>query len=116
MHYLRSQLEYYQIDVIHHESFYNMFIIFELCRGLIKINKSQHNHFITRLILFILTLHVFTATKERTFLTIKHVKNVFHNKMKEKFLSYFMMIYIERELTEDIYSDLIIYEFYFTKY
>jgi len=32
MYYLRSQLEHYQIDVIHHESFQNMFIIFELCR------------------------------------------------------------------------------------
>jgi hypothetical protein len=113
---LRSQLEYYQIDVIHHESFHNMFIIFELCRGLIEINKSQHNHFITRLILLILTLHVFTVIKERIFLAMKHVKNVFHNKMKEEFLLYFMMIYIERELTEDIYSDLIIYEFYFIKY
>jgi hypothetical protein len=64
MHYLRSQLQYYQIDVIHHESLQNMFIIFELCRGLIKTNKLQHNHLITMLIRFILTLHVFTAIKE----------------------------------------------------
>ena len=43
---------------------------------------------------------------------MKHVKNMFHNKMKEKFLAYFMMIYIERELTEDINSDSIIDEFF----
>jgi hypothetical protein len=47
---------------------------------------------------------------------MKHVKNMFHNKMKEKFLTYFMMIYIERELAENIDSDSIIYEFYFTKH
>jgi hypothetical protein len=31
MYYLISQLEHYQIDVIHHESFQNMSIISELC-------------------------------------------------------------------------------------
>jgi len=31
MYYLRSQLEHYQIDVIHHESFQNMSTISELC-------------------------------------------------------------------------------------
>jgi hypothetical protein len=64
MYYLRSQLQYYQIDVIHHESLQNMSTIFELCRGLIKTNKLQHNHLITMFIHLILTLHVFTAIKE----------------------------------------------------
>jgi len=50
MYYLRSQLEHYQIDVIHHESFQNMSIIFELCRGLAETNKSQHYYLIDRLI------------------------------------------------------------------
>jgi hypothetical protein len=43
---------------------------------------------------------------------MKNVKNVLHNKIKEEFLAYFMMIYIERELTEDINSDSIIDEFF----
>jgi hypothetical protein len=42
MYYLRSQLKYYQIDVIHHKSFQNMSTISELCRGLAETNKSQH--------------------------------------------------------------------------
>ena len=37
---------------------------------------------------------------------------MFHNKIKDEFLAYFMMIYIEQELVEDIDSDLIIDEFY----
>jgi hypothetical protein len=41
---------------------------------------------------------------------------MFHNKIKKKFLTYFMMIYIEREFAEDINLDLIIDEFYFIKY
>jgi len=40
MYYLRSQLKYYQIDVIHHESFQNMSTIPELYRRLPEINKS----------------------------------------------------------------------------
>jgi hypothetical protein len=31
MYYLRSQLEHYQIDVIHHKSFQNMSTISKLC-------------------------------------------------------------------------------------
>jgi len=64
MYYLRSQLEHYQIDVIYHESFQNISIISELCRGLAETNKSQHYHLIDRLICLILTLPVFIATTE----------------------------------------------------
>jgi len=116
MYYLRSQLEQYQIDVIHHESFQNMSTISELCRGLAETNKSQHYHLIDRLIRLVLTLPVSTATTERTFSAMKHVKTVLRNKMEEEFLADSMMIYIERELVEDIDSDSIIDEFYSIKH
>jgi hypothetical protein len=48
--------------------------------------------------------------------TVEHVKIVFRNKMKEEFLADSLMIYIERELVEDIDSDLIIDELYSTKH
>jgi len=44
------------------------------------------------------------------------LKLCFRNKLKYEFLAYFMMIYIKRELAEDIYSDSTIDEFYSTKY
>jgi hypothetical protein len=47
---------------------------------------------------------------------MKHVKTMLRNKIEEEFLADFMMIYIERELIEDIDSDSIINEFYSTKY
>ena len=93
-----------------------MFIIYELCRGLTETNKSQHYHLIDRLIRLVLTLHVSTATTKRAFLAMKHVKIVLCNKIKEEFLADSMMIYIKRELIEDIDSDMIIDEFYFTKH
>jgi hypothetical protein len=61
-------------------------------------------------------LLVFTATTERTFSTMKHVKTVFRNKIKEEFLVDSMMMYIERELVKDIDSDSIIDELYSTKH
>jgi len=67
MYYLRSQLEHYQIDVIHHKSFQNMSTISELCRGLAETNKSQYYHLIDRLIRLVLILSVFTATTEQIF-------------------------------------------------
>ena len=93
-----------------------MFTISELCRGLAETNKSQHYHFIDRLIRLVLTLLVSTATTERAFSAMKHVKIVLRNKMEEEFLADSIMIYIERELVEDIDSDSIIDEFYSTKH
>jgi hypothetical protein len=50
------------------------------------------------------------------FLAIKHVKTMIRNKIKNKFLAYFIMIYIEREPAKNIDLDSIIDEFYFIKY
>jgi len=47
---------------------------------------------------------------------MEHVKIVLRNKMKEEFLADSLIIYIERELIEDIDSDSIIDELYSTKH
>ncbi|XP_038699224.1 uncharacterized protein LOC119996606 isoform X2 [Tripterygium wilfordii] len=90
MHYLRCQLNHYKIDVLHHKSFQNMSTMTELCRGLVE--------------------------TKRAFSAMKHVKTALRNKMEEEFLADSTMIYIERELVEDIDSDSIIDEFYSTKH
>jgi hypothetical protein len=54
-----------------------MSTISELCRELVKINKSQNYHLINKLICFIFTLFIFIATIKRAFSAIKHVKTVF---------------------------------------
>jgi len=116
MYYLRSQLKYYQIDVIHHKSFQNISTISELYREWAETNKSQHYHLIDKLIRFILTLSVSTATTEQTLSAMKYVKIMLRNKMEDEFLEDSMMIYIIRELVEDIDSDPIIDELYYTKH
>jgi len=47
---------------------------------------------------------------------MKHVKTVLCNKIEEEFLVDSMMIYIERELVEDINSNSIIDELYSIKH
>ena len=115
MHYLRCQLEHYKLDVPHHEKFQNMSTISELCQVLVETNKSQHYHLIDRLIRLVLTLPVTTATTERAFSAMKHVKTVLRNKMEDEFLADSMVIYIERDFSKMIDSDSIIDDFYSMK-
>jgi len=91
-----------------------MSTISELYREWAETNKSQHYHLIDKLIRFILTLSVSTATTEQTLSAMKYVKIVLRNKMEEEFLEDSMIIYIKQELVEDIDSDSIIDELYKT--
>ena len=92
-----------------------MSTISELCQVLVETNKSQHYHLIDRLIRLVLTLPVTTATTERAFSAMKHVKTVLRNKMEDEFLADSMVIYIERDFSKMIDSDSIIDDFYSMK-
>ncbi|XP_047331443.1 uncharacterized protein LOC124935020 [Impatiens glandulifera] len=115
LHHLRTQLAHYEFDMPVNERFQNLSTISELCRRLVEINKSKTYNLINRLIRLVLTLLVSTATTERAFSTMKLVKTTLRNKMKEEFLTDSMIVYIERELSENIDNDTIIKEFYSKK-
>ena len=63
---------------------------------------------IDRLICLILTLPVSTATSERAFSAMKHVKSTLCNKMEDEYLNDSLVVYIEREITEAIDTDSVI--------
>ncbi|ESR54147.1 hypothetical protein CICLE_v10024545mg [Citrus x clementina] len=67
------------------------------------------------LIRLVLTLHVSTTTTERAFSAMKLIKTTHRNKMENEFLSDCIVIYIEREITDNIDSDAIVDEFSFLK-
>ena len=71
---------------------------------------------IDRLICFILTLFISTATIKHIFSAIKYIKTILFNKIKKEFLVDCIMIYIEQEFVEDIDLNSIIDKFYSTKY
>ncbi|CAL8991693.1 unnamed protein product [Prunus brigantina] len=80
--------------------------LFELCRGLVETKRSKRYHLIDRLIRLVLTLPVSTTTTKRAFSAMKLVKTTLRNKMKNEFLAYSMVVYIEKELADNINSDV----------
>jgi len=58
-----------------------------------------------------MTLPVSIATIERYFSAMKIIKNMLRNKMKVKFLTSSMIIYIERDIATNFSSDSIIEDF-----
>ena len=63
------------------------------------------------MVILVLTLSVSTATTKRAFSAMNIIKTRLHNKMEEDFLTDFMLLYIEREITQFFSTDSIIDDF-----
>ncbi|KAH9751762.1 TTF-type domain-containing protein [Citrus sinensis] len=111
---LRRQLECFEIDIHSLQEFQNITSL-SSCRRLVEIRKLQIYFLLDRLIRLVLTLPVLTATTERAFSAMKLIKITHRNKMENEFLSDCMVIYIEREITNNFDSDAIVDEFSFLK-
>ena len=70
---------------------------------------------VDRLIRLVLTLPVFTATSERAFSAIKHVKTRLRNRMEDEFLAENLVVYIEKEIAKNFIVKMIMDEFYSMK-
>jgi hypothetical protein len=110
---LRFQLQHYELD--DHPKLENMSSIADLCQGLVETEKSTIYPLINMLIRLILTLPVSTATTERAFLAMKIVKTRLRNQMEDDFLANYLIVYIEKEITERFAIDMIIDDFYYMK-
>ena len=66
---------------------------------------------IDRLLRLIMTLPVSTATTERSFSAMKIIKTRLRNKMGSGYLNDSMTVYIEREISASISSELVIDDF-----
>ncbi|KAL5764902.1 hypothetical protein ACOSQ2_017496 [Xanthoceras sorbifolium] len=108
---LNFELKHYKLYVSQQQVFQKMSTISELCRALAKTRSSHHFPLIDRLIRLILTLPVSTATTERAFSVMKLVKTGFCNKMDDKFLANYLVVYIEKEIAEKFSSESIIDDF-----
>ncbi|XP_042380193.1 zinc finger MYM-type protein 1-like [Zingiber officinale] len=109
---LEYELVHYKLDVVQN---LKVSTLVELCQQLTESGRSKVYIMLTRLIHLILTLPVSTATTERAFSAMKHVKTAFRNKMEDDFLEDCLTLYIERDLAKDIDVDSIIDEFYVSK-
>jgi len=84
---LEIELNHYKHNVIQHSSFQALSNIFELCQWLVSTRKSTIYQLVFRVIVFVLTLPVSTATTERAFSAMNIVKTRLRNKIKDEFLT-----------------------------
>jgi len=89
----------------------NLSTMQELCTCLATTKNSEVYYLINRLLCLIMTLPVSTTTTERSFSTMKIIKNKLRNKMEAEFLASTMIIYIERDIATSFSSDSIIKDF-----
>lgn len=109
---LEYELIHYKLDVMQN---LNVSTLVELFQQLTESGRSKVYVMLTRLIHLVLTLPVSTATTERAFSAMKHVKTALRNKMEDDFLADCLTLCIERDLAKHIDIDSIIDEFYALK-
>jgi len=83
----------------------------EFCTCLAITRKFDVYYLIDILLRLIMTLPVSTTIIERSFSTMKIIKNGLRNKMKPEFLASSMMVYIERDIATSFKTDSIIEDF-----
>ncbi|KAL4620489.1 hypothetical protein ACB092_06G158100 [Castanea dentata] len=96
---LKIEVDHYEHNVVRHSNFKKLSSISELCQWLVKTRKSLFYPYIYRLITFVLSLLVSTATTE------------LRNKMEDDFLMDSMILYIEKEIVEKFGIESIIDDF-----
>ncbi|CAI0460060.1 unnamed protein product [Linum tenue] len=110
MNCLKNELGYYADHVVHSQE-YDVSSLAKLLEKLVETGMVARYRLICRLIRLVLTLPVSTATTERSFSAVKHVKTDLRNKMGDEFLADRLTIFFEREYVIGMDEDSIIDEF-----
>ncbi|KAM7514791.1 hypothetical protein LguiA_004374 [Lonicera macranthoides] len=108
---LRSQLMHYKLDVVCDSEFHKLSTLAELCRELFVTRKFMDYSMLDKLIRLVLILPVSTASTERAFSCMKHVKTAIRNAMGDEFMADCMLLNLERDLGFKIDLESVIDEF-----
>ena len=82
--------------------FHHIDSISSLYRQLLETDLAYDYCLISRLICLVLTLPFSTSTMERAFSSMKLIKNWLRKKIEDEFLANYIIIHIERELSNSI--------------
>ena len=104
---LNSQLQNYIFDMCNNDLFLEFQGVCELAEKLVKKRKHETYLLVYLLVKLVLTILVATATVERSFLTMKYIKNELHNRMGDQWMNDCLVVYIEREVTYSIDNEII---------
>jgi hAT family C-terminal dimerisation region len=105
---LECQLPHFQLDICSHSNLKGLLSLADLTCGLVKTGKASIYPIIDRLLRLVITLPISTATTERAFSVMKLIKTRLRDKMRDDFLRYYMVVYIEKKIAEKFTSNEII--------
>ena len=108
---LKKELDIYKYEVVQHSGFKNLKNISKLCQWMVRTRKLEYYPLIYRVVKFVLTLLVSTATTEQAFSAMNVIKIDLRNKMEDEFFLDAMMLFIERDIAATISTDSIIDDF-----
>ena len=74
----------------------------KLARVLVRERLHLYYHLVYRLLTLVLTLPVSTATAERSFSSMKFIKNLLRNSLSDQMLADLMMLYLEKDHFDDV--------------
>lgn len=80
----------------------NLIGVSELAKSMVDTRKHIDYPLVYRLIKLSLVLPVATATVERSFSSMKHLKTELHNRMSDGYLNNSCICYIEREFLQQV--------------
>ena len=80
----------------------NLDSILELLKCLHDTGLAHTYYLVDSLICLVLILHVYTATTERAFSSMRLIKNRLWNKIEDEFLADCIILHIEKEFVDSI--------------
>ena len=83
-----------------------------MCQWLVKTKKSTIYQVVFQVVVFLLTLLVFTATIKQEFSAMIIIKTRLRNKIEDEFLTDSLMLYIKKEIVVILNTDPIIDDFW----
>ncbi|KAK9758050.1 hypothetical protein RND81_01G203200 [Saponaria officinalis] len=107
----KSRLDLFLLEIKEHPQLDSLKSIFDLCRWFAETEKGEIYYRIDRLVRLVLTLPVSTATAERAFSAMKLIKTALRNRMEDDYLTYSLIVYVEKGIAKKFDIDLIIDEF-----
>ena len=108
---LDSQLHNYIFDMRNNDLFLEFQGVSELAKKLVNTGKHETYPLVYLLVKLVLTIPVTTTTIERSFSTMKYIKNELCNRMRDQWMNDCLIVYIEREVACSTDNETIIQQF-----
>ena len=108
---LDSQLQNYIFVIRNNDLFLELQRVSELTEKLVNTGKHETYLLVYLLVKLVLTIPVTTAIVERSFSTMKCIKNELRNRMRGQWMNDYLIVYIERDVVCSIDNETCVGQF-----